>query len=444
MIQALILREGRADFRNRWVRTPKYRAEERAGRALFEWSDGGFGDWRSWGLGEVTRDEFTAGVPQGTNAVNVVPFAGEILALGEQGSPPVALDPITLETRGVVGWSTALSPGLVPPACFGDASFTAHPKWDAATGELFGWTYRDTEPYVTLHWVRPDGSVRSRHLENAPYATVAHDMWLSERYVVMPFMPFHISKERIAKDLPIWGWDPELPVVVALVPRSDLMGEVRWVTAGFEAQYVMHTLSANHVGDTLVAGAGLCREPAVRAAVEEGPARVRELIELGAEFTRDATPLGYHLTREGGHSQRRVLHAADMTGREVERALLAAADRAGIRVAEEQVAIDLVTAAKLGAGGRDRAPFRERLNARGLARFEVLAPDADRALIRSLAKRLAENGADATRIRATVHRTISGEPPKKGGILAALRRSPLVGADLDLGHSATQGRKVDL
>lgn len=88
--------------------------------------------------------------------------------------------------------------------------------------------------------------------------------------------------------------------------------------------------------------------------------------------------------------------------------------------------------------------YRKRLNARGLARFEVLAPDADRALIRSLAKRLAENGADATRIRATVHRTISGEPPEKGGILAALRRSPLVGADLDLGRSAIQGRKVDL
>ena len=134
-----------------------------------------------------------------------------------------------------------------------------------------------------------------------------------------------------------------------------------------------------HVQDTLIAGAGLCRERAVRVAVEEGPARVRELIELGAEFTRDSTPLGYHLTREGGHSQRRVLHAADLTGREVERALLAAADRAGIRVAEEQVAIDLVTAAKLGAGGRDRALGAYVLDARTgevhvhLAKVVVLA-----------------------------------------------------------------------
>ena len=88
--------------------------------------------------------------------------------------------------------------------------------------------------------------------------------------------------------------------------------------------------------------------------------------------------------------------------------------------------------------------YRNRLSRRGMARFEVLGLDADRALIRSLARRLAENDADATRIRATVKRTIAGEPPKKGGILDALRRSPLVGADLDVARSAAHGRKVDL
>ncbi len=88
--------------------------------------------------------------------------------------------------------------------------------------------------------------------------------------------------------------------------------------------------------------------------------------------------------------------------------------------------------------------YRKRLSERGVARFEVLGLDADRELIRSLARRLAENGPDATRIRATVRRTIADEPPRKGGILDALRRSPLVGADLELGRSVTQGRKVDL
>ena len=88
--------------------------------------------------------------------------------------------------------------------------------------------------------------------------------------------------------------------------------------------------------------------------------------------------------------------------------------------------------------------YRDRLSERGMARFEVLGLDTDRDLIRSLAKRLADDGPDAARIRATVSRTIVGEPPKKGGIVAALRRSPLVGADLGLDRSREAGRKVEL
>jgi hypothetical protein len=79
-----------------------------------------------------------------------------------------------------------------------------------------------------------------------------------------------------------------------------------------------------------------------------------------------------------------------------------------------------------------------------LARFEVLGLQSDRELIRSLARRLAEDSANAARIRATVKNTIAGEPRKKGGILAALRRSPMVGAELDLSRLRDKGRKVDL
>jgi hypothetical protein len=88
--------------------------------------------------------------------------------------------------------------------------------------------------------------------------------------------------------------------------------------------------------------------------------------------------------------------------------------------------------------------YRSRLSERGLARFEVLGRDADRDLIRSLARRLAEDGPDAARLRAAVSQTITGEPPKKGGILAALRRSPLVGADLDLSRTREVGRKIEI
>lgn len=88
--------------------------------------------------------------------------------------------------------------------------------------------------------------------------------------------------------------------------------------------------------------------------------------------------------------------------------------------------------------------YRSRLGKRGLARFEVLGRDADRDLIRSIARKLAEDTPEASELRAAVSQSMAGEPPRKGGILAALRRSPLVGADLDLTRARDAGRKVDL
>src|SRR5215831_1629008 len=83
-----------------------------------------------------------------------------------------------------------------------------------------------------------------------------------------------------------------------------------------------------HVRDTLEAGAGLCNETVVRTIVEEGPARIAELIRLGMQFTERENPASHvrelDLGKEGGHSKRRILHAKDVTGREIERALLAA------------------------------------------------------------------------------------------------------------------------
>ena len=87
--------------------------------------------------------------------------------------------------------------------------------------------------------------------------------------------------------------------------------------------------------------------------------------------------------------------------------------------------------------------YRLRLQIRGVARFEVLGLNADRELIRSLAKRLAKDDTDAKRIRSEVTRAVSGNT-KKGGILAALRRSPLVGSDLKIERRFDAGKNVDL
>ncbi|MFY2557707.1 L-aspartate oxidase [Corallococcus terminator] len=97
-----------------------------------------------------------------------------------------------------------------------------------------------------------------------------------------------------------------------------------------------------HIEDTLVAGAGLCHRDAVEVTVREGPERVQELVTLGAEFNRQATG-EFDLTREGGHSARRIIHAGDITGREVQRALLAQCDATpNITFFANTAAIDLI------------------------------------------------------------------------------------------------------
>ena len=109
-----------------------------------------------------------------------------------------------------------------------------------------------------------------------------------------------------------------------------------------------------HVDDTLVAGAGLCRPEAVEQTVRESRARVEELIELGVRFSQHEG--AYSLHREGGHSARRILHADDLTGAEIGRALLAAAEaHPNIEIVEEQLAVDLVTENTL-ARRQGRAP----------------------------------------------------------------------------------------
>lgn len=104
----------------------------------------------------------------------------------------------------------------------------------------------------------------------------------------------------------------------------------------------------SHVNDTLRSGDGLCNERIVRMVVEEGPARVRELMDIGVHFQTGRDGKGLDLGMEGGHSARRVAHAMDLTGREIERALIEEVERhESIEVLEDHLAIDLLIQSKV-------------------------------------------------------------------------------------------------
>ncbi|MFY9329733.1 MAG: L-aspartate oxidase [Georgfuchsia sp.] len=105
----------------------------------------------------------------------------------------------------------------------------------------------------------------------------------------------------------------------------------------------------SHIEDTFIAGAGLCDEAATRYIVEHSAEAVRWLIDKGVPFTRDETAFGFHLTREGGHSHRRIIHAADATGNAVQQTLTEIVRKhPNISVLEDHIAVDLITGAKLG------------------------------------------------------------------------------------------------
>ncbi|MDT4828206.1 nadB: L-aspartate oxidase [compost metagenome] len=141
--------------------------------------------------------------------------------------------------------------------------------------------------------------------------------------------------------------------VVILSKRAMTQGASDWAQGGIAAVLDSGDSHDEHTQDTLVAGAGLCDEEATRFIVEHGREAIQWLIDRGVPFTRDEqAELGFHLTREGGHSRRRIIHAADATGHAVVSTLLQqATQHPNITILEDHFAIDLITSRKMGLPG---------------------------------------------------------------------------------------------
>ncbi len=140
--------------------------------------------------------------------------------------------------------------------------------------------------------------------------------------------------------------------VAVLTKRALNEGATNYAQGGVAAVLSADDSFDSHVQDTLNAGAGLCDRAAVEVCVREGPERIRELVELGVKFTLRPSGGELDLTREGGHSQRRVAHVNDLTGQEIQRALMVACrEHPNITCFPNAMAIDLITERKLSRGG---------------------------------------------------------------------------------------------
>ena len=231
MLHAFHLENGRASYRNRWVRTPKWQAEHDAGRALF----GGFGRKLPDAPASITQDG-------GVANTNIIFHAGRLLAL-EEGHLPTEIEPGTLKTRGYCDYGG----GIAGP-------FTAHPKIDPVTGEMvfFGYNAGGTpDPALSFGSVNASGAVTRFDRFEAPYASMVHDFIVTENHLLFPILPITGSMERAMRGQPPYAWEPDKGAYVGVMKRNGTASDIVWFRA--ESCYVFHVMNAWEDGNRIVA-----------------------------------------------------------------------------------------------------------------------------------------------------------------------------------------------
>ena len=143
----------------------------------------------------------------------------------------------------------------------------------------------------------------------------------------------------------------EFAEVVLVTKKNKAESNTNYAQGGIASVIDPNDTFEKHVQDTLIAGAGLCDKKAVESMVKEGPDRINDLIDIGTQFTKKGD--SFDLAREGGHSMSRILHAKDLTGQEIERALIhSAEEKKNIQIFENAIAIDLLTEHNLSGGSK--------------------------------------------------------------------------------------------
>src|SRR6185503_8795807 len=206
------------------VQTERWKLERAAGRALF-------GRYRN----PFSDDPSVQGKDR--NLANTTPlvFNKTLFALRED-SPPIAMDPITLETYG--NWD------------FGGTlkwpTFTAHPKRDPVTGQwiAFGYSSRGMFSRNTVYYeISSEGRITHEVEFEVPYYCMLHDFGVTEHYAVFPIIPScGVGEEALKAGKPYYAWDPSKDVYLGVLPRGGSAGDLRWFKA--PNQFCSHVMNA--------------------------------------------------------------------------------------------------------------------------------------------------------------------------------------------------------
>ena len=212
IVTAFRFGKGHVDMQHRYVRTHRFLAERAARRGLF-------GHYRN----PFSDDPVVRGVERTVSNTNVVPHAGHLLAMKEDG-PPYAMDPHTLETRQLWDWNGHMKA----------TTFTAHPKIDPATGELVGYAYAakgEASRDIAFYSFDRQGRKTRELWFQAPHASMIHDCGVSERYIVLPMIPQVMDLERIRRGGILFQWESKVDQVYVVISRDGEAKDIRYFRA---------------------------------------------------------------------------------------------------------------------------------------------------------------------------------------------------------------------
>ena len=230
MLHQIDFSGGRASYRNRFIRTRGFQAEQEARGSLW----GGLMD----GPGVSLRPGFGAhGGLKDSASTDVVVHAGKALSTFYQCGEAYAVDPETLEPMGVSSWAPL-------------DGVSAHPKVDERTGELLFFNYSTHAPYMHYGEVGPDGRLKSYIPVPLPGPRLPHDMAFTEHWAILNDLPMFWDAELLQRGIHAARMHEGVPSRFALVPRGGASEDIRWFEAA--PTYVLHWTNAYEDGDEVI------------------------------------------------------------------------------------------------------------------------------------------------------------------------------------------------
>jgi carotenoid cleavage dioxygenase-like enzyme len=261
MMHAIHFRDGRATYRNRWVRTSGFEREQAEGAPL--WS-GIIEPWRDNPPGEPEKD---------TANTDVIFHNDRLLALWYRAGKPYALDPVTLETIGAEDFGGTLR-----------CEVSAHAKVDERTGELCFFDYGFQPPYMRYGVVGPDGAIRHFVPIDLPGPRLPHDMAITENHSILMDLPLLTDPEAARAGRFKLMFERSMPSRFGVIPRYGRADQIRW----FEADpcFIYHSVNAREQGEEVVLDVCRVKHPEPRSDLDGPLAQMLSYLRLDANMHR--------------------------------------------------------------------------------------------------------------------------------------------------------------